>query len=517
MLQPQTYKAFSFTLTTFTTIRAMNTKLSMFLMLCISVSLSACTDAVKACFSVNDSACLDGQSCEITFDAGCSQNNGEFHWDFGDGTTGTGRTVAHAYSQAGEYLVSLAVDNELTGSNYKTDTAVELITVPDRAVRRNVFEIVMPGGAFDQDRGFSVVQTGDDGFIVAGRYLDFANGSTSQYAMHAYIVKTDRDGAVLWDKRFGDGDDDFAFYSVKETIDEGLIMAGGWNKDRSWDNHGYLVRTNHVGQVEWEVIYKPDVELDHSFNEVIQTIDGGYLAVGGAELFYGNTQDFGALLVKFDFAGRIEWEQIITRADMKFVGRAITPTRDGGYAIVGNHFSGTSQGILIKVDAEGQKEWDLILGTGRVSFESIIETKEGDLLMVGSLRSGNNFDGQQVYAVKTTATGGIIWEQTVGTPLQDIGDQVVEANNGGYIIAGATRIERENVSYGALQGYLLRLDQNGEKVWDRTYGNEVRSELHGVALTEDGGYVMTGYTTIEDERNEEIYLLKSDAQGRIEE
>lgn len=98
------------------------------------------------------------------------------------------------------------------------------------------------GGASD-DIGYSVQQTNDGGYIIAGWTQSFGAGNSD-----GYLLKTNEAGDILWTKTFGGiGWDDC--YSVQQTNDDGFIIAGQTNSFGAGNNDVYLVKTNMDGIV----------------------------------------------------------------------------------------------------------------------------------------------------------------------------------------------------------------------------------------------------------------------------
>ena len=149
-------------------------------------------------------------------------------------------------------------------------------------------------GGSDWDIGFSVAQTSDGGYIVAGRTESLGAGLTD-----VYLVKTDAVGDTIWTRIYGgSGSDENEGASVAQTSDGGYIISG---MTYSFGAGGdvYLVKTDSVGDTIWTRIYGGS-SMDWG-NSVAQTSDGGYIVAGMTESFGAGSWD--VYLVKTDSLG----------------------------------------------------------------------------------------------------------------------------------------------------------------------------------------------------------------------
>ena len=201
-------------------------------------------------------------------------------------------------------------------------------------------------GDSDDDEGFSVVQTSDGGYVVAGQ--------TSSYSVGAddfLLVKFDSSGNEQWTKTVGGASDDRAF-SVAQTSDEGYVVTGF---TRNYDAEGtdiLLVKFDSSGNEQWtKTVGGANDDFSRS---VAQTSDGGYIVTGYTKS-YGGT-DYDVLLVKFDSSGVVEWAKTVGNASSDN-GFSVAQTSDGGYVVGGgsNSYGGAdSDVLLIHVDANGE-------------------------------------------------------------------------------------------------------------------------------------------------------------------
>ncbi|MBL0063149.1 MAG: hypothetical protein IPP40_17125 [bacterium] len=230
-------------------------------------------------------------------------------------------------------------------------------------------------GGLGNDDCHKVVATSDGGFVLAGTTTSFGSGNQD-----IWLLKANANGDSIWSRTFGGTNDDQGKV-VLETIDNGLLVAGGTSSSGSGGMDMMIEKTDSDGNTEWsQVIGGTGSDICYS---AVQTTDSGY-AVAGVLSVTGAGSNFG--LVKLSASGAILWSRSFGGAGIE-ICNSIQQTSDGSY----------------------------ILGGFTNSFG------------LGS------FD---YWLLKTDANGDSMWSRTLGTPLSDTGTSVVQSSDGGYVIAG---------------------------------------------------------------------------------
>ena len=151
--------------------------------------------------------------------------------------------------------------------------------------------------------------------------------------------------------------------------------------------------------------------------------------------------------------------------------------------------------------------WTRTYGTNRgESGYCVRQTSDGGFIVSGSHPSGNN---PNAWLIKTNAFGDIIWTSSFGGSNDEGGWSVEQTTDGGYIMTGLTR------SYGAGYNdvYLIKTDANGDTIWTRAYGGSDEDQGYSVQQTFDGGYIVVGLTYTFGAGENDVYLIKTDANG----
>lgn len=214
------------------------------------------------------------------------------------------------------------------------------------------------------------------------------------------------------------------------------------------------------------------------------------------------------LSISFYSQAQITFQKIFDRTGFD-LSYSVQQTADGGYIIVGETTTDSTDIYLIKTDTNGDTLWTKNLGgTGNDYGNSVQQTADGGYIVTGY---GYSFGagGTDVYLIKTDVNGNPVWTKTFGGTANDGGAFVQQTTDGGYIITGFTG------SFGAGLGdiYLIKTDANGNSLWTKTFGGTDSDDSYSVQQTTDGGYIVTGYTASFGAGGVKVYLIKTDANG----
>ena len=385
------------------------------------------------------------------------------------------------------------------------------------------------GSHYDYVR--NIQQTTDGGYIVAGSSFSSANGDvtgTNHGNSDYWIIKLNVSGNIVWNKLVGGTGHDDA-YDIQQTTDGGYIVAGYSTSSASGDvtgtNHGatdfWVVKLDALGNIVWNKL------LGGTWNEetydVQQTTDGGYIVAGysyssaSGDVTGTNHGPFGSgdyWIVKLNASGNIVWNKLLGGSGHD-VAYGIRQTTDGGYIIAGHSNSSNSGDVtgsnhggvdywILKLDASGNIVWNKLLG-GNVTDvgTDVQQTTDGGYIVAGYSHSsangdvtGSNHGLEDYWIIKLDGLGNIVWNKLLGGTVAEIPSAIQQTTDGGYIIAGSSSSSTSGDVTGTTNGgddyWIVKLDGSGSIVWNKLLGGIGIENATAIHQTTGGGYIVAG-------------------------
>jgi len=295
------------------------------------------------------------------------------------------------------------------------------------------------------DRAYCIRQTFDQGYIIAGSSYSFGSGTT-----HCWLVKIDADGDTLWTRTYGSSECDEAF-SVVQYADSGYVFVGYSRITPTGYEFIHAVRVNSVGDTVWSKYYQhgidpyPGAPWDYRDNRgysVISSGDGGFVLTGFTKWLL------------YSWPG---WPPDI-------------------YV----------QMTLEKLNFNGETVWLRFHGEMYPDFPqssgySLRKTSDGGYIVAGRY---DNVSRLVMWLLKANSLGFLEWS-CLYCGEGGIAHDVQLAGDGGYVLAGLCRYH-----WGGPYYCLLKIDSTGAEEWHAAY--DMVSTAYSVSVLPDGGYLVTG-------------------------
>ncbi|MEY8761176.1 T9SS type A sorting domain-containing protein [Chryseobacterium tongliaoense] len=366
------------------------------------------------------------------------------------------------------------------------------------------------GGTFSEQFP-DIHQTSDGGYIIAGSSGSLNGDVTGNHgSLDQWVVKLNSGGAIQWQKSLGGSSVERA-YSVRQTTDGGYIVAGSTESNNGdvTGNHGssdyWIVKLDATGNLTWQkTLGGTGIDIAKS---VRQTSDGGYIVCGRSLSvngdITGNLGNSDYWIVKLSSTGNLQWQKSLG-GEGPDEANSIEQTTDGGYIVAGTSWSpNTGYGFgdywVVKLDPSGNTQWQKPFGgSGSDNACSVKQTTDGGYIVLGTSSSTDGditaSNGNDDYwIVKMDALGNLQWQKSYGDDLYDRAFNLNTTSDGGYAVVGYTGTPAEG-NPGSNDYWMLKLKPNGDVDWHKKFGGLTDDTAMAVQQTSDGGYVISGYS-----------------------
>jgi len=384
---------------------------------------------------------------------------------FGGSNNDSGQSVI-ATSDNGYAVLGFTQSNDLDITD-KSDESFDYWILKFNA--QDQLEWSKTYGGSSNDRGSSLIQTQDNGYALLG-FTQSTDGDITQNqgSDDFWLVKLDPSGTIQWQKTYGFQGMDRGI-SIIQTNDQGFLIVGildvtgsgglgdtNFNRNFNANRHAggdyWAIKVNSSGDLQWSRYFggnNTDTPQD-----VIETDDNAFIIVGGSD---SNDTDISNNIGTYDFwitkisnTGDLIWERSFGGSQID-EARGIIKTTDGNYIVSGdtrsddNNISnnkGAADIWLIKISTNGDLLWEKTIGgTDFDVIRAMKSTSDGGIILSGSSRSGNgdvteNKGQNDALVLKTDSTGSLIWQTTLGGTNIDFAYDVVQLNNGRIIAVG---------------------------------------------------------------------------------
>jgi uncharacterized delta-60 repeat protein len=304
-------------------------------------------------------------------------------------------------------------------------------------------------GGYKRDKAYSIIQSSDGGYVVAGYTSSFGAGGSD-----FYVVKLDSSGNVQWTKTIGGSYSDVA-NSIIQSSDGGYVVAGWTASFGAGDDDIFVVKLDSSGNVVWAKTIGGS-SWDEA-RSIIQSSDGGYVVAGETESFGAGDDDI--FVVKLDSSGNVVWAKTIGGSSYDFAN-SITQSSDGGYVVAGytSSFGAGGDIYIVKLDSDGNVVWTKTIGGSSMDVaRSIIRSSDGSYVVAGYT------GGYDIYIVKLDSSWNVLWTKVIRDG--HVANSIIQSSDGGYVIASSIY----GVGAGNYDFYVVKMDANGNTCFSQNY------------------------------------------------
>jgi hypothetical protein len=303
-------------------------------------------------------------------------------------------------------------------------------------------------GSNSSEEGLKIIQTNDEHLFLLGWTKNTNSGNKD-----IHLIKTDYDGKLIWERKYGGMQDDFA-NDIIALANGDYLITGATTSYGEGSSDIYLIWIDPQGNVLKEV-YHGDIDQDGG-SKIIELADEDLM-------LFGYTSNYGAIsrdyyLLKMTSTGDSLWSKRYGGDDYE-EAQAFAQTSQGDFVLNGHSASTDPIHDMygVKADVNGNLKWEKNFGgldhDGGMAF--LIDSEEHYVFVARSMSFAGN---QNIYLVKTDESGQILQEKVIGLPKADLANEIIEYS-GSYVLAG----QSNSNSNGDLDIYLVRtsIDMQG--------------------------------------------------------
>ena len=339
---------------------------------------------------------------------------------------------------------------------------------------------------------FDIILTKDGNILAVGTTNHL---HVPPYSGDALLMKLTLEGDQLWERTWG-GDGYEQAWSVTPADDGGYYVFGETDSHGAGDRDFFLLKTKEDGSEDWFKTYG-GARREWPYGMLL--LSNGDLLLHGFTEAVGTGRDQYVLRVSPD--GEVIWKYTVEIPGEELVLDALE-TAEGDLVLA---VSVEEDSDLVKLDADGNVRWTQRYELDGWQYASqVAETDDGGFLLSGFLMNGRQAD---TWIARCTSTGELEWESSFGDPARDdYATSLIRLEDGTYLIG--------SIANGVL---LSRVDQDGNVLWRRSLAGQAVHGAAGLIELPDGGYLVAGFIQIVNGRSYDAILLRTDAEGRIEE
>ena len=411
------------------------------------------------------------------------------------------------------------------------------------------------GGKGGEVKGESIISTSDGGVLITGPFWETKGDfkGMEKGGTDVFVIKLDKDGEVVWKKVYG-GSVNEDHPVIKSTSDDGIVITGETSSNDG-DFEGmskggediFVMKLDKDGEVMWK---KSFGGTDDERRPHVCTYPNGDILIMGSTSsndgdFKGMNKGNGDIFViKLDKDGEVVWKKVYGGSNPDLAKDVTVYSQDGGILVTGQTMSndGNFEGLnnhgypifVMKLDKDGEVVWRKILFE-KVEFydyeycrrSSVATTSDDGVLFIGWNLSVVDED---VVAIKLDKDGEFVWKKVHGCPDLDEANDVTVTSDDGMLIVGLVSelVELVDGLGNGEESYesdikLFKLDKDGDKLWERSFGGKGKKEGgSSITTTPDGHILITGTTDSNDgdfkgmnKGYTDVFVMKLDSNGNL--
>ncbi len=378
-------------------------------------------------------------------------------------------------------------------------------------------------GFYDLNNGagglLSVVNLGNDTLIAVGSSLNLSTNSGYSEGHHVVV---DPSGNLVYEHQFSEQQKSHKPQIVIRSAYSNSTYSSGYFCDYTVESPGpcdfYFSRLDETGDTLFtKIIERPDTS--DLLLSMVETRPNRIMLIGWT---YNDTTDADAdiLLIIVDTLGNEVNRVVYGGVGTDYIHSGIVINEDGEVLMTGYtaSFAGSDNDTwLIKTDSIGNVVWhqtyNHLSPSNGDSGLDIAELQDGNFVVVGAFDNASNTESW-AFAMKIDPDGNAIWTKRYENTFSQAIYACEVLDDGKIVAVGQT----SNTGEGAQGqgGWLVKMDENDDTLWTRTYNPSVNSDLfRNMLVMPNGDIVMVGFGCGENSTTQDGWILRVDSMGCV--
>jgi len=316
---------------------------------------------------------------------------------------------------------------------------------------------------------------------------------------------------VYWQKKIGGSGND---YGKAIAVDgSGNVYLNGYQYSDVYGSNDYgVIKLDSSGDIVWQ---KKIGGIGGGYGRAIAVDDVGNVYLNGYQDsdVYGGTYDYG--VIKLDPNGNILWQKKIGGVSNDY-GRGIAVDGSGNVYINGSQasdvYGGTDYGV-VKLDTNGNLLWQKKIGRNSNDYGYAIAVDGSGNVYLNGYQNSDSYGGNDYGVIKLDSSGDIVWQKKIGGNSNDYGYAIAVDGSGNVYLNG----NQASDVYGGTYDYgVIKLDPNGNILWQKKIGGSSDDAGHAIAVDGSGNVYLNGF------QGSDVYggtydygVIKLDPNGNI--
>lgn len=295
-----------------------------------------------------------------------------------------------------------------------------------------------------------------------------------------------------------------------QQLPSGNLLYAGYAYSTSVNSAIIIKKLQPDGSMIWSTAYTTPAG-QYSLQKFLYDKNTHLIYMAGHLSVNGQTD---GLVMVADTNGVLAGNYLFGQNNASESFNGICVTNDGGFAAIGYQgFAGSNSNFyLVKADANGNLQWEQTYGTPLIDVGmNVIQTADGGFMLTGDVQTAfNSF--YNVRIIKTDLSGNEEWSMPVSSPFNSGCRDMIQDAYGHFLIAGETATPTS--AY--FDVMMIKFDFNGNILWNKTIpGTDQGDAGFSIAEFAPGHYLLTGYHFIASNNNTSIFMAHVDTSGNV--